>query len=65
MNYHAAHDGAGRRIICFIAFLKDESGSNAIEYGLMMAVLAIIIFTGMSAVSTKVIALFQTISNGF
>jgi Flp pilus assembly pilin Flp len=63
MNYHAVYRCVGRRIISLVASLEDESGSNAIEYGLMVAVLALIIFGGMSTVSAEVGALFDTINN--
>lgn len=36
----------------FIKLFKDESGATAIEYGLIAALIAIVIITGITAVGT-------------
>ncbi len=43
-------------------FIKDESGATAIEYGLIAALVAVVIITGVSAVGTKLSAKFTTIA---
>ena len=42
-------------------FMKDESGATAIEYGLIAALIAVVIIGGASALGTKVGATFNTI----
>ena len=34
-------------------FLKDESGATAIEYGLIAALIAVVIITGLTSVGTN------------
>jgi len=43
-------------------FLKDESGATAIEYGLIAALIAVVIITAVTAVGTQLSATFNTIS---
>ena len=43
-------------------FLKDESGATAIEYGLIAALIAVVIITGVTAVGTKLNNSFNNIS---
>ena len=43
-------------------FLKDESGATAIEYGLIAALIAVVIITGVTAVGTKLNSSFTNIS---
>ena len=45
-----------------LAFLKDESGATAIEYGLIAAGIAIAIITAVQGVGTKLSGNFATIS---
>jgi len=45
-----------------LAFLKNESGATAIEYGLIAALIAVVIITGVTAVGTKLSATFTTLS---
>ena len=47
----------------FARFVKDESGATAIEYGLIAALVAVVAITGMTALGTKLSALFTGISN--
>ena len=46
----------------FHAFLKNESGATAIEYGLIAALIAVVIITGVTAVGTKLSTTFNTLS---
>jgi pilus assembly protein Flp/PilA len=43
-------------------FSKDESGATAIEYGLIAALIAVVIITGVTAVGTQLSATFTTLS---
>ncbi len=43
-------------------FLKDESGATAIEYGLIAALVAVVLVTAMGALSKQIGATFTTIS---
>jgi pilus assembly protein Flp/PilA len=43
-------------------FVRDESGATAIEYGLIAALIAVVIITGVTAVGTKLSATFSNIS---
>ena len=46
----------------FRDFCKDESGATAIEYGLIAALIAVVIITGVTAVGTSLSTTFTTIS---
>ena len=43
-------------------FLNDESGATAIEYGLIAALIAVVIIGGVSAVGTSLSSTFTTVS---
>jgi len=43
-------------------FLRDESGATAIEYGLIAALIAVVIITGITAVGTSLSTTFTNIS---
>jgi len=43
-------------------FLSDESGATAIEYGLIAALIAVVLITAVTALGTTLSAKFQTIS---
>jgi pilus assembly protein Flp/PilA len=43
-------------------FLKDEVGATSIEYGLIAALVALVIITGVSAIGTKLSTKFTTLS---
>jgi pilus assembly protein Flp/PilA len=45
-----------------LRFVKDESGATAIEYGLIAALIAVVIITGVTAVGTKLSASIATVS---
>jgi pilus assembly protein Flp/PilA len=44
------------------AFLKNESGATAIEYGLIAALIAVVIITGVTAVGTTLSTTFTSLS---
>ena len=43
-------------------FMRDESGATAIEYGLIAALIAVVIITAVTAVGTSLSTTFNTIS---
>ena len=43
-------------------FVTDERGATAIEYGLIAALIAVVIITGVTAVGTNLSATFTSIS---
>ena len=43
-------------------FWNDESGATAIEYGLIAALIAVVIITGVTAVGTKLSTTFSDLS---
>ena len=43
-------------------FVRDESGATAIEYGLIAALIAVVIITAVTAVGTQLSTTFTTIS---
>ena len=43
-------------------FVRDESGATAIEYGLIAALIAVVIITGVTAVGTNLSATFNSLS---
>ena len=43
------------------SFMKDESGATAIEYGLIAALIAVVIIGGATALGTKIGNTFNTI----
>lgn len=42
---------------------RDESGATAIEYGLIAALIAVVIVTAVTAVGTKLTSTFSTVSS--
>jgi pilus assembly protein Flp/PilA len=46
----------------FARFAKDESGVTAIEYGLIAALIGVVIILGSTAVGTSLNSTFNTIS---
>lgn len=42
-------------------FMNDESGATAIEYGLIVALIAVVIITAVSAIGGKLKTAFETI----
>jgi pilus assembly protein Flp/PilA len=47
----------------FSRFVKDESGATAIEYGLIAALIAVVIISGATALGTALNSKLQTIGN--
>ena len=43
-------------------FVRDEKGATAIEYGLIAALIAVVIITGVTAVGTNLSSTFTTLS---
>ena len=46
-----------------LAFLRDESGATAIEYGLIVGGIAVVIITTVNAIGSTLNGSFQYISN--
>jgi pilus assembly protein Flp/PilA len=46
----------------FSRFVRDESGATAIEYGLIAALIAVVIITGLTAVGTSLNSKLATIA---
>ena len=46
----------------FKAFWKNQSGATAIEYGLIAALIAVVIITAVTAVGTQLSATFVNVS---
>jgi pilus assembly protein Flp/PilA len=44
-------------------FVRDESGATAIEYGLIAALISVVIITAVTAVGTNLSTTFTAISN--
>jgi pilus assembly protein Flp/PilA len=44
-------------------FFKDESGASAVEYGLLVAVIAVALITAMTTLKTGIESSFTTASN--
>lgn len=44
-------------------FLKDESGATAIEYGLIVALIAVVIITAVTTLGTKLDTAFGSINS--
>ncbi len=47
----------------FSAFLKDESGATAIEYGLIASLIAVAIIAGAKALGTNINAMFTNLAS--
>jgi pilus assembly protein Flp/PilA len=45
-----------------LGFCKDESGATAIEYGLIAALIAVVIITGVTAVGTNLSTTFTNLA---
>lgn len=48
----------------FSNYLRDESGATAIEYGLIAALIAVVIITAVTAVGTQLSTTFTSVSAG-
>lgn len=47
----------------FARFAKDESGATAIEYGLIAALIAVVVIGGATTLGTKINSTFKTVSD--
>jgi pilus assembly protein Flp/PilA len=47
----------------FASFIKNESGATAIEYGLIAALIAVVIIGAVTAVGTSLSTTFTTVSS--
>jgi pilus assembly protein Flp/PilA len=47
----------------FTRFVADESGATAIEYGLIAALISVVIIVGVRSIGTKLSATFDAIQN--
>ena len=47
----------------FTKFLKDDSGATAIEYGLIAALISVVIITAVTTVGTNLTAMFNTVGS--
>ena len=45
-------------------FLKDDSGATAIEYGLIAALIAVVIITAVRTIGSNLVIAFTGVSNG-
>lgn len=45
-------------------FAKDESGATAIEYGLIAALIAVVIITAVTTLGTTISSKFQAVTDG-
>jgi pilus assembly protein Flp/PilA len=43
-------------------FMKDESGATAIEYGLIVALIAVVIITAVTAIGTNLSSTFNNVA---
>ena len=43
-------------------FMKDESGATAIEYGLIAALIAVVVITALTSIGTNLSGKFNTIA---
>lgn len=48
----------------FSRFVRDESGATAIEYGLIAALIAVVVITALTNIGTNLSAKFGTIATG-
>jgi pilus assembly protein Flp/PilA len=46
----------------FARFIKDESGATAIEYGLIAALIAVVIITAVTTLGTNLSGTFTTVA---
>jgi len=47
----------------FSRFVRDESGATAIEYGLIAALIAVVIITALTTVGSNLTNVFTSVSN--
>lgn len=47
----------------FSRFVRDESGATAIEYGLIAALIAVVIITALQAIGTNLTTVFNSVKD--
>lgn len=47
----------------FIRFLRNDSGATAIEYGLIAALVSVVIIAGLTAIGTSMSTAFSTVAS--
>lgn len=50
-------------MLTLVAFLKDETGATAIEYGLIAAGISVVIIASVNAIGSRLNSTFQLISD--
>ena len=50
------------RLYCWMTTLRSEEGATAVEYGIMVALIAIAIIVAVAALGTRLSGLFTTVS---
>ena len=45
------------------SFCRDESGATAIEYGLIAALIAVVIIAALTAIGTSLVSLFNLVAS--
>lgn len=48
----------------FARFAQDESGATAIEYGLIAALISVVIITAVTLLGTNLTTVFNNVANG-
>jgi pilus assembly protein Flp/PilA len=46
-----------------IGFMREEEGATAVEYGIMVALIAVVIIAAVTVVGTKLRSTFTTVGN--
>ncbi len=49
--------------LLFLSFIKDQTGVTAIEYGLIAALIAVVIIGAVTTLGTSVQSAFNTVAN--
>jgi pilus assembly protein Flp/PilA len=56
------HQARSKKMTLFNRFVRDESGATAIEYGLIAALISVVIIGAVTAIGTKLNAKFTAVS---
>ena len=52
----------GKKMEKLIRFFKDEEGATAVEYGIMVALIAVVIIFAVTALGTNLSGIFQYVA---
>lgn len=53
-----------KKIMAFVeAYTKDENGATAIEYGIIAALIAVVLITALTALRPQIAATFATVTS--